>query len=285
MKGTFYWSVRRELWEHRSVWLAPLSVAILVIVAFAIGATGHLQLSGFANIPADKKLMLVAAPFSLSASVVLVTAFVLGAFYSLDALNAERKDRSILFWKSMPVSDATTVLSKAVIPVAVIPPIALAIALAMQAVLLVVAGIVLKSKGIEAAPLYEMLPLKAIITSLAYGVMVHALWYAPAYALFLLASVATRRPLLWIVVPTVVVQVLEKVAFNTNFSGEFIKWRLLGAMNEAFKPLSGMKEQMPSLAQLDPARFFSSLGLWLGLVAAAVFLFLAIRLRRRQEPL
>lgn len=285
MKGTFYWSVRRELWEHRSVWLAPLSVAILVIVAFAIGATGHLQLSGFANIPADKKLMLVAAPFSLSASVVLVTAFVLGAFYSLDALNAERKDRSILFWKSMPVSDATTVLSKAVIPVAVIPPIALAIALAMQAVLLVVAGIVLKSKGIEAAPLYEMLPLKAIITSLAYGVMVHALWYAPAYALFLLASVATRRPLLWIVVPTVVVQVLEKVAFNTNFSGEFIKWRLLGAMNEAFKPLAGMKEQMPSLAQLDPARFFSSLGLWLGLVAAAVFLFLAIRLRRRQEPL
>jgi ABC-2 type transport system permease protein len=285
MNSTFYWSVRRELWEHRSVWLAPLSVAILVIVAFAIGATGHLQLSGFANIPADKKLMLVAAPFSLSASVVLVTAFVLGAFYSLDALNSERKDRSILFWKSMPVSDATTVLSKAVIPVAIIPPIALAIALAMQAVLLVVAGIVLKSKGIEAAPLYEMLPLKSIITSLAYGVMVHALWYAPAYALFLLASVATRRPLLWIVVPTVVVQVLEKVAFNTSFSGEFIKWRLLGAMNEAFKPLSGMKEQVPSLAQLDPARFFSSLGLWLGLAAAVVFLFIAIRLRRRQEPL
>jgi ABC-2 type transport system permease protein len=285
MKNAFYWSVRRELWEHRSVWLAPLSVALLMIVAFAIGATGHLQVSGLANIPPDKKLMLVAAPFSLSASVVLVTAFVLGAFYSLDALNGERKDRSILFWKSMPVSDATTVLSKAFIPLAVIPPIALAIALAMQALLLVVAAIVLKSKGIEGGPLYDLLPLGAIVTTLAYGVMVHALWYAPAYALFLMASVATRRPLLWIIVPVVVVQVLEKVAFNTGFSGEFIKWRLLGAMGEAFKPSSGMREQIPSLATLDPGRFFSSLGLWLGLVAAAVFLFIAIRLRRRQEPL
>jgi ABC-2 type transport system permease protein len=284
MKGTFYWSVRRELWEHRSVWLAPIWVAILVILAFAIGATGHLQVAGFANIPPDKKLMLVAAPFSLSASVVLVTAFVLGAFYSLDALNAERKDRSILFWKSMPVSDRTTVLSKAVIPFAVIPPIALAIALAMQAVLLVVAGIVLKYKGIEGGPLWDMLPLGPIVISLAYGVMVHALWYAPVYALFLVASVATRRPLLWVVVPIVVVQVLEKVAFNTGFSGEFIKWRLLGAMNEAFKS-SQMKDQVVSLSQLDPARFFSSLGLWLGLAAAAAFLFIAIRLRRQQEPL
>lgn len=285
MKGTFYWSVRRELWEHRSVWLAPLSVAILLIVAFAIGATGHLQVAGFANIPPDKKLMLVAAPFGLSASVILVTAFVLGAFYSLDALNGERKDRSILFWKSMPVSDATTVLSKAVIPFAVIPPIALAIALAMQAVLLAVAAIVLKVKGIEGGPLWDMLPLGSIVISLAYGVMVHALWYAPAYALFLVASVATRRPLLWIVVPLVVVQVLEKVAINTNFSGEFIKWRLLGAVGEAFKPSSGMSREIPSLASLDPGRFFSSWGLWLGLAAAAAFLFIAIRLRRQQEPL
>lgn len=285
MKGTFYWSVRRELWEHRSIWLAPLSIAALVIVAFAIGSMGHLQVAGFANIPLEKKLFVVAAPFSLAASVVLVTSFVLGAFYSLDALNAERKDRSILFWKSMPVSDATTVLSKAVVPVALIPAIALVIALGLQAVLLAVAGVVLKAKGIDAGPLYDMLPLGQIMMSLGYGVLVHALWYAPAYALFLLASVATRRPFLWIVVPAVVVQVLEKVAFNTGLSGEFIKWRLLGAMAEAFKKSSDMKEQVPGVAQLDPGRFFTSPGMWLGLVAAAAFLFIAIRLRRRQEPL
>ena len=284
MTGTFFWSVRRELWEHKSVWLAPLSVALLVIVAFAIGSSGHLEVSGFANIPTDKKRMLVVTPFGLSAAVVLLTAFVVGAFYCLDALNTERKDRSILFWKSMPVSDTATVLSKAVIPFAVMPAVALAIALAMQAMLFGTAAIVLKAKGIDSGPLYDMLPLAPMTISLIYGVFVHALWYAPVYELLLVASVATRRPFLWIVIPAVVVQVLEKVAFNTGHAGAFIKYRLLGGMGEAFKP-DAMRDPVTSLTQLDPARFFSSLGLWLGLIAAAVFLFIAIRMRRKQEPL
>ena len=284
MKGTFLWSVRREVWEHKSVWLAPLSVALLVIVAFAIGASGHLEVSGFARIPPDKKQLLVVMPFSLSASAVLLTAFVVGAFYSLDALNAERKDRSILFWKSMPVSDRTTVLSKAVISLAVIPAVALAIALAMQAVLFVLAAIVLAAKGIDSGPLYASLPIVPIILSFVYGVAVHALWYAPVYALLLVASAAVRRPFLWIVVPVIVVQVLEKVAFNTGYAGAFIKYRLLGAMGEAFKP-GALKEPITSLTQLDPGRFFASPGLWLGLAAAGVLLFIAIRLRRSKEPL
>lgn len=284
MNNTFLWSVRRELWEHKSVWLAPLAVAALVIVAFAIGASGHLEVSGFAKIPAEKKQLLVVMPFSLSAAIVLLTAFVVGAFYSLDALNTERKDRSILFWKSMPVSDRTTVLSKAFIPIAVIPAVALAIALAMQLALLGLAAIVLKAKGIEGGPLYENLPLGGLAATFVYGVLVHALWYAPLYALMLVASVATRRPFLWIVIPVVVVQVLEKVAFNTGFTGDFIKYRLLGAMGEAFKS-NAMRDPVTQLSQLDPGRFFSSPGLWLGLAAAAVFLFICIRLRRSKEPL
>ena len=284
MSHTFLWSVRRELWEHKSVWLAPLAVAALVIVAFAIGASGHLEVSGFAKIPADKKQLLVVMPFSLSASVVLLTAFVVGAFYSLDALNTERKDRSILFWKSMPVSDRTTVLSKAIIPIVAIPAVALAIALVMQVILLVLAAIVLKAKGIESGPLYDNLPIGGLTATFVYGVFVHALWYAPLYALMLVASVATRRPLLWIVIPVVVVQVLEKVAFNTGYTGDFIKYRLLGAMGEAFKP-NAMRDSITQLSQLDPGRLFTSPGLWLGLAAAAVFLFICIRLRRSKEPL
>ena len=284
MTNTFFWSVRRELWEHKSVWLAPLAVALLVIVAFAIGASGHLEVSGFAQIPAEKKQLLVVMPFSLSAAIVLLTAFAVGAFYSLDALNAERKDRSILFWKSMPVSDRTAVLSKAFIPIAVIPAVALAIALAMQLVLLGVAAIVLRAKGIEGGTLYENLPIGGLTATFIYGVFVHALWYAPVYALMLVASVATRRPFLWIVIPLVVVQVLEKVAFNTGFTGAFIKYRLLGAMGEAFKS-DAMRDPVTQLSQLEPGRFFAAPGLWLGLVATAAFLFLCIRLRRSKEPL
>jgi ABC-2 type transport system permease protein len=286
MKGAFYWSVRRELWEHRSAWMAPLAVACFALLAFLLAlGVGHLQKAGnFAALPPDKQQQLVMMPFSIAASMVVLTGFVVAAFYCLDALNAERRDRSILFWKSMPVSDPTTVLSKAAVPIAVIPFVAWAVALATQAVLLVIAGIGLRSIGADIATLYDRLPVGVMIVSSAYGVAVHALWYAPLFALMLLVSVLVRRPFLWIVVPAVVVQLLETIAFGTNYSGAFIKYRLVGAMTEAFAP-GTTQHPITQLSQLDPARFFTSPGLWLGLAAATLFLYVATRLRRSKEPL
>lgn len=286
MKGAFTWSVRRELWEHRAVWMAPLAVAAFALLAFLVAlSVGHLQKAGsFSALPLEKQRQLVMMPFGLAASMVLLTGFVVAAFYCLDALNAERRDRSILFWKSMPVSDLTTVLSKAAIPMVVIPVVAYAVALATQAILLVVAGIGLGSIGADIASLYDRLPVAVMTVSLAYGAAVHALWYAPLFALLLLASVAVRRPFLWVVLPAVAVQVLEKIAFGTGYSGEFIGYRLAGAMVEAFKHDAG-RHPITQLSQLDPARFFTSPGLWLGLLAAAAFLYAATRLRRSKEPL
>lgn len=285
MKGAFRWSVRRELWEHRSVWMAPLGVALLVLVAFLLGAHAMVEKAGsFASLPPDKQRMLVVMPFGLASSVIIVTALVVGAFYCLDALNAERRDRSILFWKSMPVSDCTTVLSKTTLALAVIPAIALAIAFATQALLLALMSIVLTAKGVAIAPLFEMLPILSQTVTMLYGVAVHALWYAPLYAFFLMVSAAARKPIPWVVVPAIVVQVLERIAFGTAYSGTFIKYRLLGGMAEAFKP-DALHDPITDLSQLDPIRFLSSPGLWLGLLAAAAFLFVAIRLRRSKEPL
>lgn len=285
MKNTFYWSVRREIWEHRAVWAAPLAVAGFVLLAFLVGMHGaSVKFGGFAALPIEKQQQFVVMPFGLAASVVLLTAFVVAAFYCLDALNAERRDRSILFWKSMPVSDTVTVLSKAVIAFAVIPVVAYAIALVLQAILLAAACLALGALGLDVGSLYDRLPVVAITVSMAYGVAVHSLWYAPLFALLLLASVAVRRPFLWVVVPAVVVQVLEKIAFGTNHSGAFIKYRLAGAMTEAFRS-DASREPVVTLSQLDPARFFSSPGLWLGLLAAAALLHAAIRLRRSRETL
>lgn len=285
MKGTLYWSVRRELWEHRSVWIAPLAVAGLGLLAFLLSlAKGSFDVSGFSALPPGKQQHLVMMPFGLAASVILVTGFIVAAFYCLDALNAERRDRSILFWKSMPVSDLTAVLAKALIPIAVVPVVAYAIALVAQAALLVLAGVGLKALGADVGSLYERLPVVVMVVALAYGVAVHALWYAPLFALLLLASVAFRRPFLWVVVPAIVMQVLEKIAFDTAYTGAFIKYRLVGGMAEAFKP-DAVGEPITSLAQLDPARFLASPGLWLGLLFAAGCLYVAIHLRRSKEPL
>ena len=92
-------------------------------------------------------MVAVVTPFSLAASVILFTSFIVAMFYCLDALYGERRDRSILFWKSMPVSDLTTIASKAFIPLAVLPLVAFAIALATQLILLMLTSVVLMVNG------------------------------------------------------------------------------------------------------------------------------------------
>ena len=109
------------------------------------------------------------------------------------------------------------------------------------------------------------------------------LWYAPVYALMLLLGGWVRRPLAWFFLPRVAVQLLEKIASGTSYSGAFIRWRLLGAMDEAFVA-NAAKDPITSLAQLDPVGFLTGPGLWGGLVFAAGFLYAAIHLRRSREP-
>jgi ABC-2 type transport system permease protein len=285
MKGAFYWSVRRELWEHRSVWATPLAVAAFVVVASFVAASGHVQKAGnLSALPPDKLQPIVLMPLTIAASVILLLSFIVSAFYCLDALNGERRDRSILFWKSMPVSDTITVLAKAFVPVVVAPAIAFVIAIVTQAALFIPMAGLFKAVGADLGAAVAGLPLGTMAVALLYGVIVHALWYAPVFALFLLVSVAARRPLLWVLVPAIVVQVLERIAFGTRYAGEFISYRLLGALGEAFVP-GALNGPVTSLSQLDPARFLTGPGLWLGLVAAAAFLFAAIRLRRSKESL
>lgn len=286
MNNTFAWSVRREVWEHRSVWMAPLAVAGFLIFALLFGMTHFTgNFSGnFSELPPDKQRTIVAMPFGLVASVILLVSFVVGIFYCLDALYAERRDRSILFWKSMPVSDATTVLAKFFVPMVVIPAIAFVIALAMQLVLVVFGSIAMSMNHIDTGLMFDRLPIVTMTVGMLYGVVVHVAWYAPIYALFLMVSAATRRPFLWIVVPAIALQILEKIAFNTSYTSKFIGYRLMGALGEAFVP-GAMRGPITSLSQLDPIRYLSTPGLWLGLLAAAAFLYAAIRLRRSREPL
>jgi ABC-2 type transport system permease protein len=285
MKGAFYWSVRRELWEHRSVWAAPLAVAVFVLVASVFAASGHVEKAGNLSVmPPDKLQQIILMPLSIAASVIIILAFIVAAFYCLDALNGERRDRSILFWKSMPVSDTTAVLSKFFVPTAITPAVAFVIALVTQLIMLVPIAAFFKAVDSDMGPVLSGLPLGALAISMLYGVVVQALWLAPIFALFLLVSVAARRPLLWVLVPTIVAQVIEKIAFGTQHVGNFIGYRVTGAMGEAFVP-SAMKGAVISLSQLDPVRFLSSPGLWLGLLAAAAFLVAAIHLRRSREPL
>src|ERR1041385_2222471 len=132
-----YWSVRRELWENRSLYIAPLIVAGVMLLGLLIAAlNSHTRIQAMSSLTQAQLHGKVTVPYSIIAFLLIVPSWIIGAFYSLDALHGERRDRSILFWKSLPVSDRVTLVSKASIPLVVLPVIIFPIIVGTQLLML-----------------------------------------------------------------------------------------------------------------------------------------------------
>jgi ABC-2 type transport system permease protein len=280
-----YWSVRRELWENRSIYIAPLIVAAVQVFGFAISIIGLAERRRAVSLldPAKQRAH-IEQPYDIAAMMMIFTVFIVGVFYCLDALHGERRDRSILFWKSLPVSDFTTVLSKATIPLAVLPLLAFAITVCVQVVMLLMTSAVLIVHGVSPATTWIHFPVFQNWLVLLYGLVALALWHAPIYGWLLLVSGWARRAtFLWAVLPLLAISVLEKIAFNSSHFASMLKDRLMSWAAEAFA--FNAHGNIDSLAQLTPGKFLSTPGLWIGLAFAAAFLFAAVRLRRYRGPI
>jgi ABC-2 type transport system permease protein len=235
---------------------------------------------------AAKQRAVIEAPYDLAAMMMIFVVFIVGVFYCLDALHGERRDRSILFWKSLPVSDLTTVLSKAIIPLAVLPAIAFALVVCVQVIMLLMSSANLLMHGVSPATTWTHFPVFQNWLVLLYGLIAIALWHAPIYGwLILVSGWARRATFLWAVLPLIVIQIFEKITFGTSYFGKLLEHRLMGFAPHAFGFHGGSHPTIDSLAQLTPGRYLSSPGLWLGLLVAAAFLFAAVRLRRYRGPL
>ena len=280
------WSIRRELWETRSLFVAPVALALVILVGFGINADRYTdRMRAINELVAAKQVAAALLPFGLMGAVIVATAWLVTGFYCLDALNAERRDRSILFWKSMPVSDLTTVLSKMSIPLAVTPLIAFVVALAAQAVLLAVAAVFLSIRGVEAGAMFSRLPFGVMGVSLLYGVAVQALWFAPLFAYLLMVSAwAKRATFAWAFIPVFGAWAVETVTFGSSFVGNLVRYRMSGGQAHAFAA-DGAEGAVTQLSQMTPLAFLSAPGLWGGLAAAAGFVAVAVQLRRRREGL
>jgi ABC-2 type transport system permease protein len=274
-----YWAVRRELWENRSIYIAPLAVAGLVLVGFLIATIGR----AMATRDLAQRHAVLEEPYTFAMGAVMVTAFIVSIVYSLDALHGERRDRSILFWKSLPVSDLTTVLSKASIPMVLLPLFSFAVVVAMEWVMLLLSTTVLLGSGLSVARLWTGVSLSQ--TMLLYHlVTVHMLWYAPIYAWLLLVSAWARRAaVLWAALPLFAIGIVERIAFNTSHFAALLRWRLMGGPEGG--SMTAAVGSSIHWTHITPGTFLSSPGLWIGLAVAAAFLFAAVRLRRSQGPL
>jgi ABC-2 type transport system permease protein len=282
-----YWSVRRELWESRSIYIAPLVVAAIVLFANGINMAIRLphKIRGLSALVPSRQGPAVYTQFCLAASVILFSGFIVAVFYCVGALNSERRDRSILFWKSLPISDRTTVLAKAIVPMAIVPLITYLVALATQYVMALLGTLILLGHRVSPFALWVHLPFFTLSLVMLYGLFAHVLWYAPIYCWLLLVSAWSRRATaLWALLPVFAILFIERVAFGTSNFAWLLKYRLTGAMLEGFT-VNATRVSIDSLSQLDPLRFFSSAGLWSGLVFAAICLAAAVRLRRNREPI
>lgn len=286
-----YWSIRREFWENRWLYLAPLGVAAVFLIGFFIKsvhlppAVGSAEVVGAQHqhngISGRLEDHVLSGPYDLAADLMMALAILTGIFYSAEALHGERSDRSLLFWKSMPVSDTTTVLAKASIAIVIVPLFVCALAFVMWWIMLLESSLVVLGHGMSPAGLWAQLPLFQMWGLLIWHITTaHAIWPAPVYCWLLLVGAWARRAvLLWAALPILVIGVLQKLTFNSWSFAELVGRRLIGDA-PSMADVPGNVSPTNPMMQITASRFLTSPGLWLGFLLCAAFLIAAIRLRR-----
>jgi len=280
-----WWSLRRELWESRSIYLAPLAAAAVCLVGFLVVLVRlpERMRAALALGPMQQREA-IEQPYLVAAIALMAVSIVVAVVYCLDAFYGERRDRSILFWKSLPVSDLTTLISKASIPIVVIPLVAFALTTATQLIMLLASSAVLAASGMSPATLWTHVPFfKTSLINFSHLVMYHGIWYAPFYGWLLMVSAwANRAPFLWALLPPIAIGVVERIVFNSSHFAALVRHRFMGDPASA-APAGRMTMDM--LGPHSPGEYLTRPGLWIGLAVTAVFLFAAVRLRRYRGPI
>lgn len=297
---TFYWLLKREIWEHRSFVIVPAVIGALALLFMLIGMlqmAGHLGEAGhigshlsLGDVDPGKRYLATTAGIMATAVPFNAVLLILVGVFLLDALYGDRRDRSILFWKSLPVSDTSVVLSKLATATLVAPLITLVVAAVTQLAVLFLASIGFLLLGVEGwGWLWNPLGWLAGWGSLAYGYLAMGLILLPYMGWLLLASSWARRaPFLWAAVPPVALMILERWFLGSSYLARAVFGHIRELVPAAFKPMS--PEGLGELASgrgdgvmLPSTAVFAEPGLWIGLAVAAAFVAGAVWLRSYRD--
>jgi ABC-2 type transport system permease protein len=268
--------VRREFWEHRILWTAPALLAALLIVG-TVGAALkliHIQISPSTHVAIGGQTpeMFVLMQYVVTLPQYLVMALVLN-FYLLDCLYTERKDRSILFWKSLPVSDGATVASKFLVALVVVPLGVYLLGL-LTSLLFSVLYLQRLDYSADVASAWSLLVWLKVQAGLLLTLLLAILWYAPWAAYLALVSAWARRSVfLWATLIPVFAFLAEKLTLGTHYISDLLEYRTWGIWQGVPMP--------PSVADIGP--LFANIDLWLGVAVAAALAFATIRIRRYRD--
>ena len=298
--------IQRELWEHRSIYIAPAVLAFLVsllVLTGSISVNGHefidIGIVSASNLPENARAAaLTGIVFGLWFPFILVLC-ILAVFYSLDSLYAERKDRSILFWRSIPSTDFETVLSKLLTALLVIPLATFAMILVTHLVVLLITSVWV---GVRGGNAFHLIWGSARFfddwTATLLVLIALSLWLSPFVGWFLFVSAYTKRsPFLTAFLPIAVAPMIEKMIFDTSFFAEaffertfrlpqllFSDFEKVERMFEDGEDLASMGDAELSLLELmDLGGFLVAPGLWVGIVVCGLFTAVAIYVRRYRD--
>jgi len=326
--GTLRWLLKREYWENRGgFFYAPLIAGIVSLLMSAVGIglglfalhraarDGGLHVDGenvningldlglltqkisakdMADLGNGLDLTLVLRsswPFVVLAFVVF--------FYCLGALYDDRRDRSILFWKSLPLSDTQTVLSKVISALIVAPLVATLAAVATMFGFLLIISIVAVTHGGSATTLiWGPASPVSLSAGLLAAIPVYALWALPTAGWLLLCSAwAKSKPFLWAVMLPLFAGIIVSTTklrhvfdMTTGWFWQHIVARLLlgtvPGVDLVYRLSANDKaKNVESLAALmSPAEQLKTLAmpdLWIGAAFGVAFIVLAIVLRKR----
>ena len=301
--------IRRETWEHPAFYVAPIVVmAIIILGALAgmvqgVGGTigfKHL-VTGLETVAEPGRAGVIFATFvGIATTFQIVSIFVI-FFYLLDALYSERKERHILFWKSMPVSDMETVLSKVVTATFVIPLFFFAGVFVTKIIFLMITSVFIWiGDGSAIDLLWKPAPLFADLGISIFHILAAGIWMLPFTGWLLLSSSIAKkgRPFMWAVLLPIFLIFIEEIVFGTNrfietignYFLEFVNTAYTGSTNSRTFELNSIEDLNDiniddfSLSSLiDPIAVITSPSLWVGMAIGAVFITAAIYLRRYRD--
>jgi ABC-2 type transport system permease protein len=288
----YNWLVRREFWENRAIWLIPAVMGGFMILA---GLFGRVDLM---SIPSQVPSRAVGGVFLVAVGATFFAVMsIYSTWYLLDCLYADRKDRSVLFWKSMPISDTTTVISKLATALIVIP---LVYAVAADATTLLMAFIVsVRARSTFGGALWHADLWLQLQVLWLYMIVAAAVWYLPIAGYLLVVSAwAKRAVMLWSILPPLALMLAERWFAGTHVIARQLGQRLIGLGPLAFHTNPGEGSWVTTIVDhdtirtpanlwsfLDPVGFLSQPQVWVGAAVGVALVLGAIQLRMRRAEI
>ena len=295
--------VKREVWEHRSLYVTPAVVGLVMVLVLLTGlvfASAYqemidLSIFGAQNVVGDAErragmfalLLSNTAPF-------LFAGMILTIFYCLDSLYAERKNKSILFWRSLPITDAETVISKFLTAAVAIPVIAFVVIVVTHLLVLFLTGIFVSIEGGSSVFLvWGSAPVFDVWSGMLIFTLALPIWFSPFIGWFLFVSAWTKRsPLLMAFLPLVIVPTLEYWVFRTHLVASAMQTRFeqlpifKGIDHTLFfedEEFIAAADAVSLISYIDIGKFLASPAMWAGVIVCGLFLTAAIYVRRYRD--